>query len=177
MADWVVSHAEELGADPSRIAIGGDSAGGNLAAVACQRRPGRFAFQLLVYPVTDATLSHPSMTENGEGFLLTRAAMQWFCELYAPDPSLRTDPGVSPLHADDEVLSSTPPALVVTAELDPLRDEGEAYAARLSECGVPVELRRYDGTVHGFFCMGAAIPLGAEAVAHAVGVLRASLAG
>ena len=151
-----MENAELLGVDASRVAVGGDSAGGNLAAVLCLRVRDEFGpdidFQLLVYPVIDCTLSHPSIDENAEGYFLTKDTMAWFVgplPRRRPTPRTRT---VSPLHADS--LAGLPPALVITAEFDPLRDEGEAYAAALREAGVAVEAVRYDGQIHGFFGPG-----------------------
>jgi acetyl esterase len=174
---WTAAHAEELGVDPSRLAVGGDSAGGNLAALLCQRARAAggpaIAFQLLVYPVTDLTQRHPSYEENAEGYLLTRDAMTWFIghHLDGIDPA---DPLVSPLHADS--LEGLPPALVITAEYDPLRDEGEAYAARLRDAGVPVEAVRYDGQIHGFLAMDSVLDDAKLALDRAAGALRAGLA-
>jgi acetyl esterase len=147
---WVHAEAATLGLDPARVAVGGDSAGGNLAAVLAQRWSADdgppLCQQVLVYPVVDLTMSQPSYVENAEGYFLTRATMQWFIESYAaPEPK---DPGCSPLHADD--LSGLPPAFILTAEFDPLRDEGDLYAARLAEAGVDVEHVRYPGQVHPF---------------------------
>ncbi len=173
---WTVENFDLLGVDASRLAVGGDSAGGNLAALVCQRMRAEFGpdivFQLLVYPVTDLTLSHPSMDENAEGYFLTKASMEWFVAHYLGDADPK-DPAVSPLHADD--LGGLPPALVVTAEFDPLRDEGEAYAQRLRDAGVPVETRRYDGQIHGFFAMTAALDDAREAVDLAGAALRSAL--
>ncbi len=149
---WVVDHAEDLGIDPDRLAVGGDSAGGNLAAVACQlaRAAGRprIAYQLLVYPAVDLAGAHPSRRENGEGYFLTDDTMTWFRLQYlgGRDPST---PRVSPLLASDH--SRLPPAMVVTAEFDPLRDEGLAYADALEAAGVPVERVHFEGQIHGFF--------------------------
>jgi acetyl esterase len=176
---WVAEYAEELGADGGRLAVGGDSAGGNLAAVVCHelRDDGpAIRFQLLVYPVTDALMAHPSMEENAEGYFLTKEAMAWFIDHYTATEDERRDPRVSPLHASDEALAGLPPALVVTAEFDPLRDEGEAYGSRLQDCGCDVSVRRYDGVIHGFFSMGDFIPDGAVAVQHASEALRRALA-
>ena len=174
--EWTVAHADELGVDPRRVAVGGDSAGGNLAALLCQRAQADglppIAFQLLVYPVTDLTQSHPSCDENGDGYFLTRSAMTWFIGHHLGDLDPK-DPTVSPLHADS--VAGLPPALVITAEFDPLRDEGEAYAARLREAGVAVEAVRYDGQIHGFFGMDALLDDGRAAVARAAGALRAAL--
>jgi len=174
---WTVENAELLGVDASRVAVGGDSAGGNLAALVCQRSRDDFGpdidFQLLVYPATDLTLAHPSIDENAEGYFLTKATMVWFVESYLGDRE-RKDPAVSPLFADD--LSGLPPALVITAEYDPLRDEGEAYAMRLREAGVPTEHLRYDGQIHGFFAMATMLDDGRDAIDRAAAALRAALA-
>ena len=150
---WAAVRAVELGADPTRIAAGGDSAGANMAAVTAirVRDEGGPALcgQLLLYPVTDYhTLGTPSYEQNAEGYGLTRDAMKWFWGHYLRDPSEGTHPHDSPLRVPD--LSGLPPALVITAEYDPLRDEGELYAARLRTTGVPTVLSRYDGVNHGF---------------------------
>lgn len=174
---WVADNAGGLGIDPARLAVGGDSAGGNLAAVACQQlRDGgpRLAFQLLVYPVTDATLTHPSIDENAEGYFLTKESMLWFREHYLGDGD-RTDPRVSPLRAPAEALAGLPPALVITAAFDPLRDEGEAYAERLRAAGVEATASRYDGVIHGFFSMSDMIPEGKAAIDEACAALRTAL--
>ncbi len=151
---WARKAAAELGMDPGRIAVGGDSAGGNLAACVAYRARAAglpLVFQLLVYPITDADFSRPSYLDNAEGFLLTRSAMQWFWDCYVPDPAKRTAADAAPLRAAD--LTGLPPAFILTAEFDPLRDEGEAYGAALQEAGVEVVIRRYDGMVHAFFNM------------------------
>ena len=157
---WVVEHAAELGIDPLRITVGGDSAGGNLATVVClkARDEGgpRFALQALVYPVTDlSSFDTPSYTEFAEGHHLTKASMEWFRGHYLAS-SDGHDPYASPLLAKD--LSGLPPALVLTAECDVLRDEGEAYARRLQQAGVRVKLTRYSGMIHPFFSLSGAIP-------------------
>jgi acetyl esterase len=173
---WAVENGELLGVDATHVAVGGDSAGGNLAAVLCQRVRDEFGpdidFQLLVYPVVDCTLSHPSIEENAEGYFLTKDAMVWFCGHYlgAVDPK---DPSVSPLHADS--LAGLPPALVITAEFDPLRDEGEAYATALRDAGVSVEAIRYEGQIHGFVGMAALLDDGKDALDRAGSALRAAL--
>lgn len=169
---WVLEHAGELGGDPARVAIGGDSAGGNLSAVVALEVPG-LVHQLLVYPTVDLTMSYPSIEENAEGYLLTKAAMVWFDNHYLGDHDPK-DPRVSPLYAGLAVLASAPPAHVITAEFDPLRDEGEAYAELLREAGVEVHAKRYDGQIHAFFSMGAVMPEGKTAVADAVEQLRAA---
>ncbi len=141
-----MENAELLGVDSARLAVGGDSAGGNLAAALCQRVRDEFGpqidFQLLVYPVIDCTLSHPSMEENAEGLLPHEGDHVVVRRDYlgGHDPK---DPAVSPLYADS--LAGLPPGLVITAEYDPLRDEGEAYAAALRDAGVAVDAVRYDG--------------------------------
>jgi acetyl esterase len=159
------------------MGVGGDSAGGNLAAVVCQRVRDDFGpkidFQLLVYPVTDLTAGLPSYTENAEGYFLTKASMDWFIAHYLSGGFDPKDPSVSPLHA--ESLAGLPKAMVLTAEFDPLRDEGEAYAAALREAGGDVEAVRYDGQIHGFFGMATLIDDGKVAVALASAALRAEL--
>jgi acetyl esterase len=132
-------------------------------------------FQLLVYPVTDGTLGHASFVENGEGYFLTAATMTWFWQQYVGDRDW-TDPRVSPIHASDDALAAAPPALVITAEFDPLRDEGEAYAARLAAAGVDVTVTRYDSMIHGFFSMRDLVPEGKAAVEQACEALRTALA-
>jgi acetyl esterase len=141
-----------------RVAVGGDSAGGHLAAVVALRARDRglpLRLQVLVVPVTDCSFATPSYAENGSGYGLERATMEWFWNLYLPRLTGAGDPEVSPLRAPD--LAGVAPALVLTAEYDPLRDEGEAYAARLGEARVPVEHTRYDGMVHGFLRMPAVL--------------------
>lgn len=144
---WASDAGRGLGAPP--LAVAGDSAGANLATVAARRLRGRvgLALQVLLYPVTDHDFSRCSYLSEGDGRGLTRRDMQWFFSHYAP-PGRHDDPSVSPLKADD--LSGSPPTVVITAEHDVLRDEGEAYAKELASQGVPVELRRYSGAIHGF---------------------------
>ncbi|MDR3637036.1 MAG: alpha/beta hydrolase [Isosphaeraceae bacterium] len=166
-AVWVASHAEELNVDPARIAVGGDSAGGNLAAVVALKARDvggpRLALQVLIYPITDCDFDVSSYVENADGYLLTREAMIWFWNHYVPDGARRTEPYASPLRAADH--SNLPPALVLTAEYDPLRDEGEAYAARLAQAGVPVTITRYSGMIHGFIRRYGMFDQGREALA------------
>lgn len=147
---WAFDHAHQLGCDPQRLAVGGDSAGGNLAAVVAIESDVPLRCQILMYPVTDATQRHHSYQENSNGPILTKAAMTWFIDHYLAGNTSPNDPRVSPLAASDEVLAKMPPTLVITAEFDPLRDEGEAFALRLSELGVPTSLVRYYGQIHGF---------------------------
>jgi acetyl esterase len=156
------------------VAVGGDSAGGNLAAIAALGVPG-LAHQLLAYPVTDATMSRPSYGRVERGYLLTASMMRWFVDLYVGDADA-TDPRISPLFASEDALASTCPAHVVTAGYDPLCDEGAAYAARLSRLGVPTVVSHYEGQMHGFLTMGASVPTGATALDEAVGHLRTAFA-
>jgi acetyl esterase len=169
-----LEQADQLGGDPSRVAVGGDSAGGNLAAIAALGVPG-LVHQLLAYPVTDATMAQPSYRRVERGYLLTASMMRWFVDLYVGHADA-ADPRISPLFASDDVLTSTCAAHVVTAGYDPLCDEGEAYAARLAQLGVPTVVSRYDGQMHGFLTMGASIPTGATALDEAVGHLRRAFA-
>ena len=175
VASWVRANAGELGGDPGRVAVGGDSAGGNLAAVTALAVPG-LVHQLLVYPATDLTLTHPSIDENGEGYMLTKDTMTWFTNHYVGHADAK-HPRLSPFFAETTALAAAPPAFVVTAEFDPLRDEGEAYAARLRDAGVAVTATRYDGQIHGFFSMASIMPMGAQAVDDAASQLRAAFGG
>jgi acetyl esterase len=176
---WLVDHAGDIGADSRRVAVGGDSAGGNLTAVtavAARDRGGPdLLFQLLVYPATDCLSSYPSIKENGEGYGLTHDGMIWFGEHYLPEGTDLKDPTASPIYTPD--LAGLPAALVITAEFDPLRDEGEAYAKRLELAGVPVTTSRYDGMIHGFFTMTAVLDAGRTAVAEAAAALKLALVG
>jgi acetyl esterase len=175
---WLAEHADELGGDGARLAVGGDSAGGNLAAAVClaarQRGGPALAFQLLIYPATDHTADTVSLARNGDGYLLTRGAIEWCKGCYLRDDADARNPLASPLLADD--LGSLPPAFVQTAEFDPLLDEGRAYAERLAAAGVPAEHVSYPGMVHGFVRMGALIDDAHTAIADAAARLRASLA-
>jgi len=172
---WVAEHAAELHVDAGRVAVGGDSAGGNLAAVVSQMAKAAggpsIAFQLLVYPATDLAMRHPSHVENGEGYFLTHDMMAWFTHQYLGGRDI-SNPRVSPLLAAD--LSGLPPALVITAEFDPLRDEGEDYAAKLAQAGGTVEQVRYDGEIHGFFDLDS-FPDAADARRHAARSVAAAL--
>jgi acetyl esterase len=171
---WAHENAAELGADPAAIAVGGDSAGGNLAAVVGQLAAADGgpvpAFLLIIYPATDFSEKRRSVKLFKEGFLLTEDDMDWYTAHYLPDEEAARDPRASPLLADD--LSGTPPAYVVTAGFDPLRDEGEAYAARLREAGVPVALRRHRGLIHGFANMTGVGRTGRAAMLEVAGALR-----
>lgn len=180
--EWVAAHGSEIGVDPSRLAVGGDSAGGNLAAVlslmARDNGGPALRLQLLVYPAVDMRADneerYESLTENAEGYILTLATMRWFGDNYLPDAAARDDWRVSPLLADDH--SGLPPALVITAEFDPLRDEGAAYAEVLHDAGVPVTHSLYEGTVHTMYQLAPFIPAGAEALTESAEALRAALA-
>jgi acetyl esterase len=174
---WVAAHGTSIGVDPARIAVGGDSAGGNLAAVvalmARDRGGPKLALQLPIYPITNHDFDTPSYHEFATGYMLTREAMAWYWDQYAPAPIDRGNPYLSPLCATD--LNGLPPALVVTAEYDVLRDEAEAYAARLAESGVPVRLLRYDGLIHGFLRRTKLFDRARAALAEIAAGLRAAL--
>ena len=176
---WAADSIAELGGDVDRLAVAGDSAGGNLAAaVALSLRDSgpRLAAQLLIYPgvdFRDDDALHPSRIENGEGLFLTAADMAWFRDHYIQDPEHVSDPRASVLLAAE--LTGLPPAVVGTGEYDPLRDEGEAYAKALESAGVKVVLRRYDGLIHGFFGMGTWSPASGAAAKDLCEELRALL--
>ena len=172
---WVAANAERLGIDARRIAVGGDSAGGNMATVVALRFRDAggpaLASQVLFYPVTDlSSLETASHRELGDGYFLTGAAMDWFRGHYLASIDHKSHPEVSPLLAPD--LSGLPPALVITAEFDPLRDEGEAYAQRLQQAGVPVTATRYPGMIHGFVSMRGVLSGGRQAIQEAAQFVR-----
>lgn len=171
--EWVHEHSPELGIDPSRIAVAGDSAGGNLAAVVAQVARDEsgppICFQLLIYPVTDHEFDSRSMNDNAEGYFLTREAMRWFYSHYLTDPSEGANPRVSPIRASN--LAGLAPAFVITAEFDPLRDQGVAYAAAMQAAGTEVDGRTYDGMFHGFMSMVDYIDAGKVAFDDAVAAL------
>jgi acetyl esterase len=174
---WVATNARAaLGGDPGRVAVGGDSAGGNLAAVVALMARDRGApplvAQVLIYPVTDAPGDTGSYRENAEGYLLTADAMRWFWNHYRGEGAAGREPYACPLRAPD--LRDLPPALVITAEFDPLRDEAEAYAHRLREAAVPVQRSRYDGMIHGFVSMSTVFPQARAAIAEVAAALRAA---
>ncbi len=173
---WVGDHAAAIGGDPGRLVVAGDSSGGNLAAVVAQqaRVDGpAIAFQLLVYPVTDHEFTSVSMEDNAVGYYLTRASMQWFYDLYLTDAAVGGDPAVSPLHNPD--LGGLPPAFVVTAEYDPLRDQGLAYVAAMRAAGTVVADHMYAGLFHGFFSMGSMIDAAQVAFDDAVAAVRSAV--
>jgi acetyl esterase len=172
---WVVENAASINGKADRVAVGGDSAGGNLAAVvslmAKENGGPHIVFQLLIYPATDYYIpGTDSIRENAEGYYLTRSAMVWFWNHYANSEEDANNPHMAPLRAKD--LSNLPPALVLTAEYDPLRDEGEMYATRLQEAGVSVTATRYNGMVHGFFSLSNMMDQAKVAVAEAAAALR-----
>ena len=171
---YIAEHAADFGIDASRLAVGGDSAGGNLTTVVAltlrdQGGP-RLAFQVLIYPVTDFAMDAPSYTSLANGYTLTRDRMRYFSELYLRGPQDVGDWRASPLKAAD--LSRLPPALIMAAGHDPLVDEGKAYADRLAAAGVPVTYTCYDGVVHGFASMAGAMDAGHTAIAEAAAALK-----
>jgi acetyl esterase len=170
---WVAGHASEIGADPARLAVGGDSAGGNLAAALTllARANGlALAGQLLVYPNTDQLADDEAAPGADDPFLFNRHSVAWYRQHYLPGPGDAASPLASPLRAKS--LAGLPPALVITAEYDPLRDQGEAYAGRLADDGVPVDLSRYPGMAHGFFTMAGTLAASRSAIAQAAAHLR-----
>jgi acetyl esterase len=171
----IAAHAPAFQADATRLAVGGDSAGGNLAAVVCQQQliaggplP---AFQMLIYPATDFLNPSPSRGKFAEGYFLTGDLMKWFFDAYTPPGVDLSDPRVSPLLAKS--VAGLPPAFILTAGYDPLRDEGRAYADRLIEAGVKVTYTNYPGTIHGFFSMTRFLQQGLKANDEAALVMRA----
>jgi acetyl esterase len=174
---WVASNASRLGIDPRRLSLCGDSAGGNLAAVVAlksrdENGPG-IALQALIYPVMDlSSFETSSYREFGEEHFLTRSLMEWFRDHYLPSPEEGRNPHASPLLAPD--LRGLPPALLITAECDPLIDEDEAFARRLHEAGVPVAYQRYPGMIHPFFTMPGVIPQAYDAIQQVAGAVAAA---
>lgn len=162
---WVIDHGAEEGWDSSRVAVGGDSAGGNLAALVAQEQADALRAQLLVYPATDLTRSSPSHVENGEGFVLTARVIDWFVKNYLGGTGIDpADPTVSPAAASSRRLSHTARAAIITAGYDPLRDEGRAYAKALRAAGVTVDHREWEGQFHPFFNLRTLIPEAGEAI-------------
>jgi acetyl esterase/lipase len=180
---WIAAHAGEFGADGTRIAIAGNSVGGNMTAaltlMAKDRNGPEIAYQVLLIPATDASVDTDSYHEFSTGRFLPRAFMKYGWDRYAPDEKTRNNPYVSPLRASDEELSGLPPALVITAENDPLRDEGEAYARKLKQAGVAVTAIRYDGTIHDFVLLNAIrkVPSTQAALQQISGAIRNALNG
>jgi acetyl esterase/lipase len=181
VARWVTSRGGEHGIDPARLAVAGDSAGGNIGAaltlLAKERGDVSFRHQVLFCPVTDANFGTRSYRRFAEGHFLRRDVMQWFWDQYTTDEGQRAEITVSPLRGTEQQLAGLPPALVITAEADVLRDEGEAYAEKLRAAGVPVTATRYGATIHGFVVLNAlsATDAAREAVAQAVATLRMAL--
>jgi acetyl esterase len=176
-AKYVAEHAAEFGVDANRIAVGGDSAGGNLATVVSllsrDRGGPRLKFQLLIYPVVDFYDQSPSMQQYSEGHFLTREGMDWFTTSYLPNHEAGLEPSASPMNAKD--FQGLPPAMILTAECDPLRDQGEAYARKLQSAGVTVEVKRYKGMFHPFFQFAAVLDTAKIAIADAAAALRGAL--
>jgi acetyl esterase len=183
VTQWVADRGAEYGLDGPRIAVAGDSVGGNLATaltlLAKERSGPRIVHQVLFYPVTDATFDTESYRRFAEGYFLRRDEMMWFWDQYTMDPDERAEITASPLRATPAQLEGLPPALIVTSEADPLRDEGEAYARNLRNAGVPVIAVRYTGTIHDFVMLDALADTQAAraAIAQAAGTLRAALHG
>lgn len=175
---WVVEHTAEIGGDATRVAVGGDSAGGNLAAVvtliARDRNSPTLVYQVLIYPNTDVTMSSASWQELGnKGYILTTEGMASSLAQYLPDSVDKKNPYLSPLWAN---LNSLPPALVIIGECDPLRDEDEAYAERLKQAGVPVVSKHYEGMIHGFFQMAGALEAGKKVIEEIAANLKQAFA-
>ena len=175
--DFAVRQADTLGARPDAIAVGGDSAGGNLAAVVCQLRTAgeRPAFQLLFYPATDLSRKHDSVGLFSRGYFLTEAQIDWYRDHYLADPADAQDPRASPLLAED--LTGLPPAYIATAGFDPLRDEGERYGQRLREAGVPVVVHRHEQLIHAFVNATGVGRTGRAAIREAATALQRELTG
>lgn len=179
---WIAAHAKELGVDASRIAVAGNSVGGNMAAALTlmtkDRRGPKISYQVLFIPATDASVDTDSYRAFGTERFLARAFMKYGWDLYAPDAQTRDNPYVSPLRAKAEALQGLPPALVITAENDPLRDEGEAYARKLKDAGNDVAAVRYNGTIHDFVLLNALreVPSTVAAIEQATDGLREHLA-
>lgn len=150
---WAFEHSKALGIDNSRMAVGGDSAGGNLAAAVALAEVVPLKFQMLIYPAVDMRMESPSISENANAPILTKAVMAWFVAHYINGDADKANISASPMLASDEQLKKMPPTIVITAQFDPLRDEGEAYGKRLVENGVSTTITRYNGAFHGFFNM------------------------
>ncbi len=179
---WVAEHGAELQIDATRLAVAGDSAGGNMATVVCllakQRGGPAISTQVLIYPGTGSSFDSPSFQQFGEGYFLTAETSRWFWHQYAPDRSVDKEPTACPLNATLDQLKDLPPALIITAECDVLRDEGEAYARKLMKAGVPVTCTRYLGAIHGFLGANALAdtPAARAATAQMMAMLKESLA-
>ncbi|PIA68374.1 alpha/beta hydrolase [Pseudomonas sediminis] len=179
---WVAANGNQIGVDGARLAVAGNSVGGNMAAVvalkAKEAGTPKLRFQLLLWPVTDASFNNASYNQFAEGHFLTRAMMEWFWDNYTTDPKQRNEIHASPLRASLEQLKGLPPALVQTAEMDVLRDEGEAYARRLGAAGVAVSAVRYNGMIHDYGLLNviAEVPAVRTAMQQAGAALREHLA-
>ena len=177
-AVWASDNAASIQGDAARMAVGGDSAGGNLAAVVAQMARDRanpdLAFQLLVYPMTSLDFETPSYVDNADGYLLTRDSMKWYWDQYLGASDDPNHPYAVPSRAGS--FKNLPPALVITAQFDPLRDEGEAYAKNLEAAGVPTTHSRYDGMIHGFFGMSGAVDKAGQAVSEAAAAMKKAFA-
>ena len=170
---WLFANAKSLGIDPARVALGGDSAGGNLSAIVAMHSGEKPVFQLLVYPATDMRMGQQSHKDNAQGYLLTADSMKWFIGHYLQgDEKKKLDPKVSPILSSDADLKKSPPTLVITAEFDPLRDEGEEYAAKLASLGVPTSTVRFHGQIHAFFGMSELLDDAAAAISLSASYLR-----
>lgn len=171
---WAFEHARSMGADPDKLIVAGDSAGGNMAAVvalmARDRKGPRIALQVLIYPTLDATLSMPSVHKLGKGYLLTEEMMHWYRDHYCGKEPDKKQPYLSPVFAAD--LTRLPPALIITAEFDPLKDDGEVYAKRLKEAGNEVVFKEYKGMIHAFFAMPKLLRATREAEAQIAAVIQ-----
>lgn len=178
-AQWIAVHADEFAVDPARIAVGGDSAGGNLAAVTCliakERNSPDIAFQLLIYPSTGYAEAPPSIRENAEGYMLTGEMMTWFRNHYLNSSEELLHPYFAPVLAED--LGDLPPAFIATAEFDPLRDVGKMYADKLQSSGVPVAFKNYEGLIHGFANFADFVPLAKTALGECAIQLRQAMHG
>jgi len=174
---YVAEHAAEFGIDPQRIGVGGDSAGGNLATVVATLARDRggppLKFQLLIYPLVDFADNSPSMQQYAKDYFLTRESMDWFTDCYLPNRAAAREPSASPANAED--VRGLPPAMILTAEFDPLRDQGEAYARKLQSAGVAVELKRYDGMIHAFFSFPGVIDTAKVATTDVASALRRAI--
>ena len=176
--EWVSKNADSMGVDANRMAVGGDSAGGNLATVVALMSRDRggppLVFHLVVYPMVDRDFNTESYRSNADGYLLTRDSMRWYWNHYLGTEADTANPYAVPLQTND--LGRLPSALVITAEYDPLRDEGDAYADRLRAAGVPAVSSRYDGMIHGFFGMSAVLDKGKQAMSEACAALTKAFA-